>query len=252
MNPHPAETRLRPEYASIANLIVGSTLTLLRRKVPGFETQLESLRAAARRSAYYPDGTLLLEGGDTFIRFRNLLIREQVLASGGVHDCVGFQSIDPFPDQSYALWIPEEYEDNLGEPGFHVWFPRLYTYPSREYRLDDFPITVVFKRKPKPAIQSRFVAILASWFRGVSKEGILGEGPLRSVSKEVQFRGTLAQLRVDASSSGQNTLNGLLLSVLTFGHEVSPVKDFIFDQEKHLELFVGGPLEDEIETIDLG
>jgi len=249
---HPAETPLRAEYASFANLIIRPTLSLLRQKVSGFETQLEGLKAAARRSACYPDGTLLLEGGDTFIKLRNLLIREQVLASGGVHDSVGFQSIDPLPDQSYALWITEEYDESLGEDGFHVWFPRLYTYPTRDYRLDDFPITVVFKRKPKGPIQTRFASFLAEWFRGVIKQGILGEGPIRSVSREVHFRGAVAQLRVDATDSGQNTLNWLLLAVLNFGYEVSPIRDFIFDQEKRLELFVGAPLEDKIEKIGLG
>ena len=175
-----------------------------------------------------------------------------MLASGGVHDGLAFQSVDPFPSQTYALWVTEEYDESLGEDGFQVWFPALYTYPSRDYRLDDFPITVVFKRKPKGPIQSRFATLLTEWFRGVAKAGILGEGPIRSVSGEVQFRGALAQLRIDASDSGQHTLNWLLVAVLNFGYEVSRVQQFIFDQEKHLRLFVDGPLEDKVESVRLG
>ena len=74
---------------------------------------------------------------------------------------------------------------------------------------------------------------------------------IEKVSNEVEFRGRVAQFRVNASRSGQDTLNWLLLSVLNFGYAVSQVSNLIFNQEKNLDFFIDRRLDTKLERLSI-
>ncbi len=226
------------DYGAVCNLVTKHALGVLRAKVQNLDHHLKEIKEGAVRCDLYPDGTLLIEGGGSFDKLRNFIINQQLLASGGVWDSRGFLSLDPFPCKAYALWYTTDYRESLGELSFSVIFPSLHTYPTKDYRVEDLQITVVFRKRASAQVRKRFAACLSGWFKSVANRGMFGEGPIRSASNELRFRGRLVQFRLDASQSGQDTLNWLLLSVLNFGYEVSAVQRFIFDQETQLGIFV--------------
>jgi hypothetical protein len=229
------------------NLITSYALQILKPKLP----ELEQLEAAARRCDYYPDGTLLLEGPGVFTTLWDLLPKRRLLVDGGIWQPKGFGGLKPLSEKGYALWYTTDYREGLGELDFNIIFPSMWTCPTNDYHLESLLISIGFKGKPSPEIRLRFAASLEQWFRSMSREGVFGEGPINPISRTLEFRGRLAQFRIDASRSGQDTLNGLLLLGLEFGYEVSPVSDFVFDHEEKLQTFLDFPIATTVEAVSL-
>ena len=235
-------------YWAFTNLFTSHALAWLKQKRPDFELILEEVKSEAIRSVSYPDGTLLIEGGDSYLKLRSLLIKEQLFASGGIWGGPSFASVEPFPRKSYKVWYTAEYAESLGEIDFNVIYPRMHTFPTSDYQISNLLITVVFKRRPSQKTKHKVAEFLSAWFQSVTDVGLFGDGPIRKVSEDVLFRGERAQFRLDGSRSGQDTLNWLLVSVLNFGYEVSAVEQFVFNHEKQLKAFLG-PFDENIENI---
>ena len=221
------------------DLVTTHALSILAQKLPDFVADMETIKAQATRHGLYPDGTLLIEGGNSSHKLWDLIVRKQLVASGGIWEPVGFAALEPFPHKLCALWYTTDYREALGELSFTVVFPGMRTCPTKDYQLENLQISVLFKRKPTPEVRQRFATCLGDLFHSVSSQGMFGDGPIKPMSRELEFRGPLAQFRVDASRSGQDTLNWLLLSVLNFGYEVSAVQQFFFDHERQIESFTG-------------
>lgn len=241
----------QPAHFEVVNLLTGPALALLKTKCSNYVGVMDDLIGRANRVVTYPDGTLLLDGGGTFQFFRNMIIEHQLIASGGIEDSVGFLSLDPFPHKSYALWHTNEYGESLGEDGFRVWFPKIHTMPTSDYNITDLQISVIFKRPASAKNREEFKACLNRCLDSVCKQGVFGEGPILKASPIVVFRGAVAQFRLDASKSGQDTLNWILLSVLNFGHDVLGVTNFIFDHESVVEQ-IAGPFSKQSIELQLG
>ena len=167
------------------------------------------------------------------------MILKNGLLECGVCQPNGYGSIDPFPNKAYRIYYTKDYSESLGDLVFVIAFPSMWKCETKDYRLENLMISVGFYKKPSDEAKSCFAACLSNWFQSVSEQGVFGEGPIKPVSTELEFRGRLAQFRIDVSRSGQDTLNWLLLTVLNFGYAVSAVTDFIFDHEKQIERFVG-------------
>lgn len=244
MNSEPRSTK----RATIdCNLVSIHALHILQKKLP----ELEQLEASAVRHGYYPDGTLLIEGPDVFKSLWELLPKRHLLVDGGVWQPNGFVGIEPLSAKSYTLWYTSDYRESLGELDFGIAFPSMWSCPTKDYQLGNFLISVAFKRVPTAEVRAQFALSLTRWFQSVSREGMFGEGPIKPASTELEFRGRLVQFRIDASRSGQDTLNWLLLFALNFGYEVSLVTNFIFDHEKKLQTFLEFPIRTTVESIPL-
>ena len=217
---------------------------------PDLASYLEQIKTVATRHGYYPDGTLLIEGGNSADRVWDLILRNGLLDCG-IWQPHGFRGIEPFSRNIYRLYYTTDYRERLGELDFGVIFPAICSHPTKDYELDNLLITVGFNRKPSEDVRHRFAISLGEWFRLVRQQGMFGEGPIEKVSNEVEFRGRVAQFRVNASRSGQDTLNWLLLSVLNFGYAVSQVSNLIFNQEKNLDFFIDRRLDTKLERLSI-
>jgi len=232
------------------NLFTRHAIEVAARKMPGFGERLIWLAEETSRHGYYPDGTLLIEGENTTGMLLNFLARNRLLGSGdedGVWQPNGYGSLDPFPSKVCYLWYTAAYRESLGDFDFSILFPAICSRPTSDYQLENLQISVGFSRRPSVQVRRRFAAYLGEWFGSVSERGVFGEGPVMPVSWEVEFRGRWAQFWIDASKSGQDTLNWLLIWVLNFGYTVSRVADFAFDHK--IELFLCETLDDRAEKI---
>lgn len=222
---------------------------------------LNSLQNDAERYGRYPDGTLLFEGGDSFHRLWNAITASRLQENGvptpnllehGIWQPHGFGGLEEFRKgtTSYMLFYTRDYRESLGALDFSVVFPAIVSDPTRDYDLKNLQISVGFKRKVSQKTRRLFLESLKKYFDSVSKAGMFNEGPLRLASPEIAFRDRLAQFRIDASSSGQDTLNWLLITVLNFGYSTSLVEQFVFDHDKNLERFTG-PIVGEVQIFSL-
>jgi hypothetical protein len=229
------------------NLLTVHALSVMVENMPDLNSHLDQIKAVAKRHGHYPDGTLFIEGGDSADRLWDMIVRNGLLGCG-VCQPNGYGSLEPFPKKVCRIYYTKDYSEELGDLGFVIAFPSMWKCETKDYRLEDLMISVGFYRIPSDDVKSRFMVCLSDWFQSVSQQGLFGEGPINQVSKELEFRGRLAQFRIDVSRSGQDTLNWLLLTVLNFGYAVSAVTDFIFDHEKQIERFVG-PISSKVEKL---
>jgi len=168
-----------------------------------------------------------------------MMLKNGLIGEDRIWQPIGFRSLSPFRDKICVLWYTGAYREKLGELDLSVVFPSIASCPTTDYDLQNFLVTIGMSKKPSEEDSQKLTKLLAGWFESVSTQGLFGEGCIKSASREIVFRGRLAQFRVDASNSGQDTLNWLLLSVLNFGYSNIPVQEFVVDHEKKLDLFVG-------------
>lgn len=221
-------------------LLTTHALLIMKNHMPELRSFLGSLKNDADRYGQYPDGALLFEGGDSFHRLWNAIRASRLLENGipepnllehGIWQPQGFGGLYEFTrgTKVYMLFYTRNYRESLGELDFSVAFPSMLSNPTKEYNLKDLQISIAFKKKVSLKTQRFFIECLEKCFASVSKEGMFNEGPLKLISNEVEFRGRLAQFRVNASSSGQDTLNWLLITALNFGYSTSAVANFVFE-----------------------
>ncbi len=231
-------------------LLTSHALSIMEKHVPQLQLFLESLKDAADRYGQYPDGTMLFEGGDSFHRLWNRIkasrrvdrgVPEPNLLMHGIWHPNSFGGLEEFTRGKifYMLFYTRDYRESLGELDFSVVFPSMWAHPTKDYNLKNLLISIGFTRKVSTKTQQDFAQCLEEFFSSVSSSGILNEGPLKLVFKEIEFRGRLAQFRVDSSSAGQDTLNWLLITALNFGYSTSTISDFVFDHDKDIERFIG-------------
>lgn len=213
-----------------SSIITTHALSVMVKYMPDLDAQLGVIRADAARHECYPDGSIFIEGKNSTDRLWKLILAKGLLAKG-VCQPNGFGSIEPFPNTHYRLYYTYDYSESLEDLGFVITGPGAWKTGPADYKLSNLLISVGFIKSPPDEIKYRFVASLREWFQSVSVKGLFEEGPIKLVSSELEFRGRLVQFRIDASQSGQHTLNWLLIHTLNFAYSSIPITDFIFDHE---------------------
>ena len=111
-----------------------------------------------------------------------------------------------------------------------------------EFELADLSVAVVFRGRVGKGVRRAFVDAVAAWGRAAVERGAFHDGPIRLASPGVTFVGTRAQFRIDASRSGQDTLNWLSLVMLDFGYEAHPISSVNFaHSDAELDAMFGPP-----------
>lgn len=228
------------------NLVTKHALSVMVEHVPDLASHLDEIKKIAQRHGYFPDGSLFIEGENCCERLADFRYR-LALGVAGVWQPKGFGGLKEFGGKHCFVWYTNDYRDRLGEEDLQIRSPNEVVWPKPPaYRVDDLLITVVFRRKPSMEVQLRFAECIGEWSQQVATQGLHGEGPIKLTTPQIEFRKKLAQFRIDASQSGQDTLNWLVLSVLNFGYAFCLVSDFFFDQEQNTVLMIEGidrPLE---------
>ena len=161
----------------------------------------------------------------------NAVIRRMMTKSKealpGAISVLGYRSLACFAPADYSLLYTTDYQYRTDEEcGIYVYplsGPRWT--PAAEVTQDEqepskLLVTVSFRGRVTAAMRQAFVAAIAAWAATVAEGGIAGQGPARVCPPGVQFRGEFARFEIDASASGQNTLNWLTLCLLNFGYTV--------------------------------
>lgn len=166
--------------------------------------------------------------------------------------CNGWRHIATFAARRYTLAYGCDYQQQLGEQRL-LFYPGPYNVPTElEGRLHQLQTVVVFRRKPARQAMSAFASALRQWHNSVRQAGMAGDGPIRSISQHVEWRGRAALFAIDASASGQDTLNWLIVSLVHFGtehlieaiHFANPEPERLFPwMRSHEPIRVGIPAE---------
>jgi hypothetical protein len=220
---------MQPEHPI---LISKPAVAHLTATVPEFGARLQDTEGRASACYRYPDGSIQLEGlsDSEWQELCHFLYEKLVpVDADGIDDVdTHFRSLAPFGSKSYRLWYTAEYAKKLGGE------QRLLLLPGHpcpdEYKLECLPVTVPFRRKPTKKVLDRLAECLTAWFESVSKEGMFGEGPVDSISGEMEiWSARVVQFTLDVHRSGQNTLNWLTLSLLNFAYEASAITGIFYD-----------------------
>ena len=106
--------------------------------------------------------------------------------------------------------------------------------------LENLLITVAFHRRLSKRSRLAYTQLVQKWLSHVSEQGLFGEGPVGPKSRHLSFFDKLAQFRVDASRTGQCSLNYFVLLMLKMCRHnpviwvyftERPQRDFSFAEE---------------------
>ena len=106
-----------PSMRTAANLLTKHALTLMRSRGPEFAAGLAKIENEAARSATYPDGTRLIQGGDSLVKLHRLTIENRLLVEG---DLPGWTR---FPTEFTECSIRPPMKRNSGTMAFTSGFP---------------------------------------------------------------------------------------------------------------------------------
>jgi hypothetical protein len=211
-------------------LLTGAAVERSRDHATEFSNFLLEQENSGEPIRVYPDGTLQVDGAKSY-RFWNFLVGAELLGTVLTNQTM-FRSLAPFRPRLYRLVYTHDYSRLLGgEADFVAGSADGKPELPGERVLDDLGVTVVFRRRASREVMKRLATVIREWARTVSNQGMFGEGPASLVSPQMAVDGRQASFRVNVESSGQNTLNWLILTILQFGHEVAPVHGVLFADE---------------------
>jgi hypothetical protein len=134
-------------------------------------------------------------------------------------------STEQFRIYYYGRWM-----ENIEGNGFGICTaqddPRFY---REECPLENFVVTIVFKRTPTSQIANRFARCICSWSDTVSMQGLAGEGAVTLCPASIDFVGRVARLHFDARCTGQTTINWLIVTIASFC-ETAIIESIFFTQ----------------------
>jgi hypothetical protein len=211
--------------------VARSVLSLIAQEVSDLERIIASFEGEGvlRR---FPDGSIYLTTEDAYVRF--FAVFE---GRGGLINQHGWRSLGAFAPARFVLVYPRSYWDLLVGTvgGFFSCGTNVGQPTPSEFNLQSLAITLRLKRKPGTEIRERYAEMIVDWLASVSEHGVFDEGPIGRASQFVEFQGLRAQFRIDASASGQHTLNWFILKALQFGIDVSPVSVILIAAEEALD-----------------
>lgn len=185
----------------------------------------------------FPDGSLQIEidvlifinrfGRQSF--FLPRLIGMRAVIPVGFVD---YKYLAPFEECYYRLFYCNKYNLPSGDDDFDIRPSTPFQESPDEYRLDSLAVCIVFYKKPTATIMNQLAQCLAEWQVTVQARGIADEGPILITSTEIECYGKTAVIYLDASHSGQTTLNWLIVSLNNFGMDVARLTGINFTLNK--------------------
>ena len=188
----------------------------------------------------YPDGSVQLEGqraldvfesraGDCYFnRSQQLQMQEEnYVKSKPWYGGANYSSLAPFSPRIFVIrdWGKHVHKwTGGGGGGIRICTadtaePDFPGTRSEEAPIDDLLVSVAFQRRLSKKTRQQFAEAIGRWFASVRTQGLFGEGPVSLASPDIQFHKRLAQFRIDASRSGQKTINWLILTLVHFAAE---------------------------------
>ena len=208
---------------------------LLDSVVPSFRETLAHIETSAGPILWFPDGSLQAGITAAVRPYWDLCIPPE--ARDLVCTYTFFSSLPPWPRRNHTLVTTAKYQRRQGFLVIPINLDHD-SYPT-DLDLSDLPVTVGFMRPLRPAQAESLRDTLVDWVRRLEGRGIRGDGPVHLVPPGIDIHGRRAQFRVDASSTGQDTLNWLILTLLGLGIRVAPVHQVVFDDVANLQRYMG-------------
>ncbi len=139
------------------------------------------------------------------------------------------------------IQYPIEYQEKMGtEASFSVGHGTMRPPAPGEFELARLEVTVGFRNRVGEAARRAFAEAIFDWGAAAADRGAFDDGPVALSSPGVESCGARSRFLVDASRSGQDTLNWLALILLDFGEDVQAVTDVFFGSEPaYLDAMIG-------------
>jgi hypothetical protein len=231
-------------------LLTRHATEFMRGRSAAFRSRFGSAISDIQLMRTYPNGAIQIDGVAAEFELLTILRQEQVLGKELIA-WTQFRSLPPFPKGLYQLIYTGEYFERAGQRGFVV-VPTAYGPTSGgEDNLIDLCVSVGFRRRQNNESMRLFAEVVRSWSESASASGVFEEGPAFLAVPDMQFQGLRAQFRLDVFSSGQSTLNWLVLLVLDYGMDVNPVTAIVYGNEGTLDQILG-PASGKILTLPIG
>jgi hypothetical protein len=99
-------------------------------------------------------------------------------------------------------------------------YPVTYFYKGlseEQYDLAHVRVLIQLRRKFTAALAEELAGVLRQWFVEIGSVGVFGEAGLKSISPALRWLDKSAGFELDATGSGQETLNTLYLAALNWG-----------------------------------
>jgi hypothetical protein len=183
---------------------------------------------------FYPDGSLwtddytVLEWTYEEVidgrKHRGVLAVEQLIHHNlpGAYACGLFRPLAPFGGDredaaNYSVlypgsctWMGENENGALTYPGI------CKDVTADEYDLACVRVLIKLRRKFTVAVAEELARVVRRWFAEIGSQGVFGEAGVRSISSGLRWMDRCAGFELDATGSGQETLNTLYLAVLNW------------------------------------
>jgi hypothetical protein len=180
---------------------------------------------------FYPDGSLWTDDHRLLI-WKNTPGGVQAVQQlihhklPGAYGSCRFRMLAPFGGDwqvapNYSLTYPGAYSWLVSEFDVNelstLMYPGICRAASEdEYDLAHVRVLVRLYRKVTQGIAEQLARALRQWFTEIGSVGVFGEAGVSSISSELRYRGREAGFEIDASGSGQETLNTLYLAILNW------------------------------------
>jgi hypothetical protein len=177
---------------------------------------------------FYPDGSLWSDDYDVLMTSKNppqgveQFIHHRL---PGAYTSCRFRALAAFGGDCRTA---PQY--GLLYPGSCTWMgPKdlelgVLTYPGifkdatpEEYDLRQVRVLVRLRRKISSDVAEELAAVVKRWFLEIGSVGVFGEAGAKSISPLMRVAGCDGGFQLDATGSGQETLNSLYLAILNWG-----------------------------------
>ena len=223
------------------NIIIlhSAAISIIEAEIGGVVDLFSRQDDSAALVQMFPDGSMQLSGNTIYEDVRRILVASGLLGNSLIWKTL-FRSLAPFHTNHYHFVYSNEYQNKLGECNFiNGQSPVMPGESAGERELRNLLVTVGFRHRPNAQIRRKYCVATIDWAESISRRGIFDEGPASLASPGVEFRGTRAQFRIDASRSGQNTLNWLSICIFNFGDRIHAVEAVKFASEDLLDVCFG-------------
>jgi hypothetical protein len=171
---------------------------------------------------FYPDGSLWTDDHRRLLRVNKRGDFECPRSLTGLTGC-SFRPLAAFGgDRDDAPQYEIYYSGSWGWMGEHEGAAMAYpgilkNATENEYDLAHVRVLIRLRRKFTAALAEELAGVMRQWFTDIGSKGVFGEVGVKSISPELRWLDKYAGFELDATASGQETLNTLYLAVLNWG-----------------------------------
>jgi hypothetical protein len=228
-------------------LLSRSAAEQLLQSGPEFREFLDRSLAHGGPVRRFPNGAVEIDGAKVGGDELGEAFRSCAATGREIEGAYVFQTLGPFaPKRYYCIQYPVAYQEKLRtEDSFMVGQGRIRPPAPGEFDLAHLEATVAFRTRVSKAVREAFVGAISTWARTAAERGAFDDGPVSLASPGIEFSGTRARFLLDASLSGQDTLNWLALAILDFGEDVHVVTGVFFGSSAEFLDAMIGPIRGE-------